>query len=203
MDFSGQSYTVQANAFTPVKTYRLAADGLAIGDDAGPPRVIPWPEIVAVDLVYAATRYADNRHLCRLQLRSGGREELVSCSYEGFARFRDQAAAFNGFVRHLHEALAGQGAPVRFGRDESPWVQRSRWAVTVGLIAVVGALTGVMALQGFPRWLTAAKLLLILAVLPALMRWVKRSQGGQYDPHAIPAGRLPTERGADVPGGAP
>lgn len=37
-----------------------------------------------------------------------------------------------------------------------------------------------------------------LAMLPALLRWVKR---GQYDPHAIPAGRLPAEPGADVPGG--
>lgn len=202
MAASDPTYTVRADAFTPVKTFRLASDGLAIADEAGPPRLIAWREITAVDLVYAATRYADNRHLCRLQLRSGGREELVSCSYDGFATFRDQAAAFNAFVRALHSTLAAQGAPVRFGRDESPWVQRGRWAAAAGLVASVAVLVVVMAQHGFPRWLTAVKLLLVLAMLPALLRWVKRSQGGQYDPLAIPAGRLPTEPGADAPGGA-
>lgn len=202
MAASDPCYTVRANAFTPAKTYRLAPDGLAIADDAGPPRLIPWREITAVDLVYAATRYADNRYLCRLQLRSGVREELVSCSYEGFAKFRDQAAAFNAFVRALHATLAGQGMPVRFGRDESPWVQRGRRAVAAGLIAMVVVLAAVMALQGFPRWLTVVKLVLLIAMLPALLRWVKRSQSGRYDPHAIPAGRLPTEPGTAAPGGA-
>lgn len=197
-----QSYTVRANAFTPAKTYRLASDGLAIADEAGPPRLVAWREITAVDLVYAATRYADNRYLCCLQLRSGVREELVSCSYEGFAKFRDQAASFNAFVRALHSTLAAQGAPVRFGRDEGPWVQRGRRAVAAGLVASVAVLVVVMAQHGFPRWLTAVKLLLILAMLPALLRWVKRSQGGQYDPHAIPTCRLPVERGAAAPGGA-
>lgn len=198
-----QSYTVRANAFTPAKTYRLASDGLAIADDAGPPRLIPWWEITAVDLEYAATRYANNRYLCRLQLRSGVREELVSCSYEGFAKFRDQAAAFNVFVRALHATLAGQSAATRFGRDKSPWVQRVRWAMAAGLIAMVAVLVVVMAQHGFPRWLTAVKLLLTLVMLPALLRWVKLSRGGHYDPRAIPAGRLPVERGAASPGGVP
>lgn len=198
-----QSYTVRANAFTPAKTYRLASDGLAIADEAGPPRLVAWREITAVDLVYAATRYADNRYLCRLQLRSGGREELVSCSYDGFAKFRDQAAAFNVFVRALHATLAGQSAATRFGRDKSPWVQRVRWAVAAGLIAMVAVLVVVMAQHGFPRWLTAVKLLLTLVMLPALLRWVKLSRGGHYDPRAIPAGRLPVERGAASPGGVP
>lgn len=196
------AYTVRANAFTPAKTYRLAPDGLAVGDDAGPPRLIPWREITAVDLVYAATRYADNRHLCRLQLRSGAREELVSCSYEGFAKFRDQAAAFNAFVRHLHEVLAAQGTSVRFGRDESRWVRRCRWAAAAGLTGMVVVLAVGMAWQGFPRGLTVVKLLLLLALLPALWRWVRRSPGGPYDPLDIPAGRLPAEREAGAPGGA-
>lgn len=197
------AYTVQATAFTPAKTYRLASDGLTVGDDAGPPRLILWREIMAVDLVYAATRYADNRHRCRLQLRSGGREELVSCSYEGFAKFRDQAVGFNAFVRALHTRLAVQEAPVCFGRAESRWARRGRWAGAVGLTAIVVVLAAGMARHEFPRGLTVMKLLLLLALLPALWRWVKRSPGGPYDPHAIPAGRLPTEREAGAPGGAP
>jgi hypothetical protein len=201
MNPADQTYTVRANAFSPAKTYRIAAEGLAIGDDAGPPRLIPWQDIGAVDLVYAATRYADNRYLCRLQLRSGVREELVSCSYEGFAKFRDQATAFNAFVRRLHEILAARGTEVRFGRDESPWMQRGRWAVMAGLVAMVLVLAVVMVQQGFPRWLTAVKLLLILAMLPALLRWVQRSRGGRYDPRAIPAMRLPSEESVSRQGG--
>jgi hypothetical protein len=134
------------------------------------------------------------------QLRSGVREELVSYSCEGFAKFRDQAAAFNAFIRALHATLAVQGMSVRFERDEYPWVQRGRWAVAAGLIAMVAVLVVVMAQHGFPRWLTAVKLLLILALLPALLRWVRLSRGGHYDPHAIPVGGLPVERGAAAPG---
>ena len=161
MNSTDQSYTVRPNALTSSKTYRIEAGGLVVADEAGPPRSIPWAEITAVDLVYAATRYAENRYLCHLQLRSGAREELVSCSYEGFANFRDQAAAFNAFVRSLHATLAAQGTPVRFGREESSWVQRGRQAVTVGLIVMVIAIAVVMAQQGFPRWMTVLKLLQI------------------------------------------
>ena len=153
MNSTDQSYTVRPNALTSSKTYRIEAGGLVVADEAGPPRSIPWAEITAVDLVYAATRYAENRYLCHLQLRSGAREELVSCSYEGFANFRDQAAAFNAFVRSLHATLAAQGTPVRFGREESSWVQRGRQAVTVGLIVMVIAIAVViLGLTGLVLW---------------------------------------------------
>lgn len=195
MRAANHTYTVRANAFTPAKTYRLTSDGLTIaaeGDET--PRTIRWGEIVAVDLVYAATRYAGNRRLCRLQLRNGAREELVSCSYEGFAKFRDQATAFNAFVRALHEALVTHGNAVRFGREASAWARHGRLAVAAGLTLAVLGLAVAMSLHGVARGWLVVKLFVLVAMLPPLLRWAGQSRGGRYDPCAIPAERLPEEQ---------
>ncbi|GAB1487927.1 hypothetical protein MASR2M8_03690 [Opitutaceae bacterium] len=184
-------YAFRPDAFSPARTHRIERAGLLVTDESGRSELIRWDEITAVDLIYAPNRFATNRHVCRLFRRTGQWLEIASCSYERLATFRDQAASFNDFVRALHRSLAAGDRPVAFGRAEAVWKPPLCWATAGILLVMMAGLVGGMALGGVARWLTAVKILIIIALTPALLRWVKRSPGGIYDPRAIPSRRLP------------
>ncbi len=195
-------YSVRADAFSSVRTYRIDVDGLVITEAVDRTERIRWEEIAVVDLMYAPNRFAPNRHVCRLIRHNGCGLDIPSCSYEGLATFRDQANAFTDFVHALHETLADKNHPVTFGRAEAGWRQPLRWTVVSVLLVGLAGWVATLALSGVDRWLTAAKLLLLIALTPVLLRWVKRSQGGTYDPRAIPSRRLPEPGSLTIEEGA-
>lgn len=184
-------YATRNDAFSPARTFELAAQGVVVDSPDKAKREIPFRDIVGIELAFAPTRPERNRYRCGLLLQKGETIEFFNRTYRGVYDFHDTSAEYVAFVRALHEAVAQRNPACRFAAG----VSGGRYALNVAAL-VFAALVVAVALVCFLLiglvWVVAVKLILIAFYAPAALRWLKRNQPRTYDPRAIPSELLPT-----------
>jgi hypothetical protein len=184
-------YRFRANAFVGERTYRLTEDALTWEQAGKPLDGVFYDEIAEVRMSYAPTRVSTNRYRTQIIFRKGGMAELFNTHYAGFADLPEKNAEYNAFVRELHRRLAEKGTQTTFHQGSSRAGYAANMLLTIFIFAGL-AFVFVFFLNFGLIWIAAVKLAIILFFLPVLIRFMRRSKPGTYDPRALPAAVLPT-----------
>jgi len=187
------TYTHRRNALEPEKTVEIDGDALVLREGAAAERRVPLVNIERIRIAFEPTRVQDTLYTCRIWIkgRSSPFTVLHSQSYRGFADFEPHDLAYRGFVEALNAAVAERNPGAKFEAGASSW----GYAANIGVL-VLGAmaLAWVLLLTGGEGWsaITITKALLILAMIPLGIAWVRANRPRSYDPRAIPTNVMPT-----------
>jgi len=181
-------FTARRNAFETDTTWSCGDDALEVRRDGAVLQRFPYVSIRSVNLRFHPTQYSRSR--CRCVVRAGGGSTTIdSVSYTGFATFDDRSAAYRKFVSTLVARLDGRGARLTHGAGP----------ITYGL-SVLLAVVALPLLLAVVAWfllssglgaLILVKVLLVLAMLPTLWRYLKRNRPGRFEASRIPPEVLP------------
>jgi len=187
------SYRKRQNFFVETEDeWRVEDDALVHTAAAGTVIRLPWRDVEQVRLAYAPTRAKTWRYVFVLYASKGRSMEIDNVHFAGLANFQERSDTYVPFVRAALErirALAPE-ATLRVGSRTASYIANLLF-VTLAL----GALTFVMFAIPTPLdYLSGSsfvKLGIILILLPALFRWIRkaRPRGGSLD--EIPADALP------------
>ena len=183
-------YRLRSNAFVGERTHRLTDDALTWEEEGKPPGRIAYDDIAEVRMTFAPTRAATNRYRTRIVPRSGQRLELFNTHYVGIADFPERNAAYVAFLTELHRRLAERGTQTTFRKGSSPFAYILNGIVTAMTFVVVAGAFLYFANFG-TIWLVVAKIAIILAFVPVLIRFMRRTVPEPYDPRALPSAALP------------
>ena len=181
-------YEFTSSAFSGASLFAVTDSGVALVN-AGVTTVLPFADIAPVALAYEPSRVDLARYTCRITGRGGQVILVPSSTYRGIADFESQADAYRDVVFALHRALLPRAPEVRFGSG----VSASRYLLNIGCLLVsLPMLLGVLAIAGTAIGIPAVlHLVIIVALLPFVWKWMRRNRPGVYDPRAIPAALLP------------
>ena len=189
------SYVARANALEYEAIWRLQPDALELqgGPTAGPDVVLrfPYRDIVGVRLSYAPSRFDHARYRCDVRMRSGQQVAILSTHYAGIADFQDRAATYGPFVRVLIARVAGANPSASFRSGKNPvtyLLEHLFLFVMVVLLVFVLSMVG-FAYVGDTSWV---RLFIIVATIPLLIAYTRKSWPSRFKPDAIPDDVLPT-----------
>ncbi len=156
----------------------------------GPTRsILPYDDITRLRLVYNPSRINTARHECHVYHRGGPKLVITSTTYKGFGRFEDQSDAFRDCIVDIHRRLAGRPG-IDFISGDSP----KRYWITLGAVVFVllmlAAALFAFGLLSVPA-VAVAKLVILAASIPWLIKYARVNKPGSYDPAAVPDDLLP------------
>jgi hypothetical protein len=215
---SGPTHASRANVFQREATWRVGAEALereggepadapwyahalrfylrllwpwsGIRIDRGGAARFPYGEIAELRMLFDPTRFDAQRHRCDVMMRDGTRISLWSTHYVAVGEFEDRGASYRPFVRALVARAAAASPACRFRAGKRPLVY---WAELVFLLLMAALLVFVLALVGGSSLsdLVLVKLALVVAMVPLLLRYVRKNRPRAFDPPAMPADVLP------------
>ncbi len=184
------TYRLKANAFVPERTYRLTGNALTWQESDKPLDGVFYDEISEVRLAFAPTRFDTNRYRAQVIFREGGMAEMFNTTYRGMMDFPEQNVAYVAFILALHECLATHGRDVAYRYGNTTGAYIGNWLLTI-FIGVMLVVIAMMLVAWGVFWLAILKLVVIVAMLPTLLRYMRSAKPGAYDPRAIPDTVLP------------
>ncbi len=168
-------YAKRANAFGAGEdVWTVEPDALAHARPDGTVSRLAWTAITGVRLAYAPTRMKTNRHTLTLTSRDGASPAIDNMHFAGIGNFEDRSESFTPFVLACVERVAAlsPGAGARLGATTGAyWGQLLFVSVMFLLLATV-----ILVLPFNASWLIIIKLVLIVAMLPVMFRWVGRAR---------------------------
>lgn len=156
------------------QSWTITAEALVRAAPSGETRQLVWRDVTQVRLAFSPTRFKTNRHVLTLTTRDGQRWRIDNMHFAGIGRFEDRSARFTPFVLACVERIAAQapGAAARLGAAAAVyWSQLAFVVAAFGLLAAILLILPVGA--GVVVWV---KLVVILAALPLLARWILRAR---------------------------
>ena len=183
-------YRIKAHAFVGPRTYRLTDDALTWEDDGKPLDGVFYDDIAEVRLAYFPTRAATNRYRARIVFRRGGMVQIFNTDYRGFLDFHEQNAGYVAFIAELHRRLAARGKDVVYRLGNSPAAYLGNILLTIFIFAMIAFAFFFFVAVGI-GWVAVVKLVVVLAFVPVLIRYLQRARPGTYDPLKLPAAALP------------
>jgi hypothetical protein len=185
---SAATYTVRRHAFEPERTWRVDEAGLSWQGE-GVCGHFPFSEITTIRLLFGASRADQNRYLCQVTRFNGWMEEIVSTHYAGPMNFEDRRSTFRPFAEQLTIQAARANPKIRFWAGVAPL---NFWLSGLLVVSVAALLAFVLLTLGpGGGWIVAAKLVLLVFMIPMVVRWFRRNRPVSFTPPAIPPGVLP------------
>jgi hypothetical protein len=144
---------------------------------------IPFARISEIRLKWAGSRADQARYACYVTPAGGEAEIIVSTHYAGPMLFPDRRGSYVPFIRELIRRTAAANPACRFRAGPTALA----YAASVAAMLFGLGLTIGIALP----WLIVVKLIILAALVPLAIRWLKVNRPRPFDPAVIPAGILP------------
>lgn len=184
-------YSKRRNLFEKGETeWRVEDDALVRRDPEGHEQRFFWTDLTGVRIGYAPTRWKTQRH--NLVLTFGSADiEIDNQHFAGVGDFADRSAAYTPFARAVlaKAAATHPDLMVRVGAKPSSYVLNLLF-VGVTFAALLIVLIVLPVNFGFYIIL---KLVLIVAMLPVFVRWIRHARPRLVRPDALPDDALPPE----------
>jgi len=174
------------------REWRVEEGGLASIGASGHVRRWAWKDFISVRLCHEPTRFKPWRYTFHAQFKSGEKVVLDNGHYLGPGRFEERSAEYTPFVQALLARLHEANPKLRALIGET---QKRYFFLMLGSLLGLGVLAYVLIAVRTPfdaaPYAGAAKLLLILAMLPLFWFWVARAMPRGVALDEIPERALP------------
>jgi hypothetical protein len=184
------TYTFTENAFAKPRTYRLTEDALTWEQEGEPLDGVFYDDIAEVQMAYVPSRLVRNRYRTRIVFRQGGMVNLLNTDFTGFGSFTEKNREYTAFVRELHRRLAEKGKDVVYRKGSGTAAYVANVALTIFIFAMI-AIAFLFLFNLGVVWIAVVKLAILLFFIPTLIRFIRRSRPGSYDPLAPAEDMLP------------
>lgn len=189
----GLTHVARRSALEKETCWRLRRDGLEESRPDRAMRFCRYADVVFARLQHAPSRVDQNRFVCDLRTRDGGRFILVSSHYAGFAQFEDRGATYAVLVRGLLARVGRANPSCRFLAGTSPWQYYGLLGVLAAAIAILFwalDVVGHFAEGGVAGWV---RLGAVASLVPIGWAFLRANRPGTFAAHAVPDRLLPPQ----------
>lgn len=183
-------YINRSNAFEKERLYRVAGDELMVEENGRELYRHGLRDIEWIRLSYLPTRYQRNRYECRIKPAGRGPVALSNELYRGVLDFADQSPAYTEFVKALASACADAGGKTEFHAGVSGMRYVFNLFFMIFSVVVVIGVLALLLVQIHPG-LVLVKLGVLIFLLPAGFKFMKRNRPAAFDPYDISSELLP------------
>jgi hypothetical protein len=178
------------------REWRVEEDALVTVSASGQERRYPWREIVGVRLCQEPTRAKPFRYVFELQPRHQPKIAIDNAHFIARGAFEERSDTYTPFVRAALARLSEANPKARALIGETP---KRYFLLLLGALIGLGALAFMLVavqtpLDDLPApYGSAAKLLIILLMLPVFWRWVIGAMPRGVETSAVPERALPPQ----------
>ena len=181
-------YTQRLNQFTPTRTWTLTPKALQWHDDKGASGEIELSKVKEVRLRFEPSR-AETRRFA-MHINAGTTTTITNINYRGVMDFEARSDEFRNFVIAFHKALASTNPSVIYHQGSTTGAYIGNVLLSLFVFGIIIFAFFFFLFAGVV-WVALVKLVIILALIPTLIRFLKRNRPGTYRPDDIPAELLP------------
>lgn len=189
----GLTHVARRSALEKETCWRLLPEGLEESRPDRTTRFCRYADIVFVRLQHAPSRVDQNRFVCDLRTRDGGRFILVSSHYVGFAQFEDRGATYAVVVRELLARVGRENPSCHFLAGTPAWQYYGLAGLIIAMVLFLFwalDVVGHFAEGGVAGWVRLAA---VASLVPIGWAFLRANRPGTFPAHAIPDRLLPPQ----------
>jgi hypothetical protein len=182
------SYRKRENVFEKgEREWRVDPHALVLRTVEGAEMAYPWRDVTTVRLRHNPSRFNLQRHAFDVAFKNGIDWSIDNGHYAGFATFEDRTATYTPFVRAALARIAAEApnAKVYMGSSLASYLAQVA-LVTVAFLALVAVFLTLPVFESSDPWWIGLKLVLIAAMLPPFIIWVRTNYPRAIKIDAIP-----------------
>lgn len=190
------TYRKRENLFEKAeREWRVDPHALVLRTAEGNEMAYAWRDVVTVRLRYAPTRFKTWRYVFDVAFKNGVDWSIDNVHFAGIASFEDRSAAYTPFVHAALARIKAEAPAAKVYAGATPLSYYGQSAFVLAAFALLAAvLLTLPILDGIPG-VAVVKLLIIAAMLPFLIKWLRTSYPRAIAIDAIPENALPPAGG--------
>jgi hypothetical protein len=174
------------------REWRVEDDALILRDAAGHETRKAWRDVTDIRLRQAPSRFKTWLHICELRFKDGTRWSIDNAHFAGFADFQDRSGTYGPFVRAVLARISAEAPHVRAYAGTTMAAYIAQIAVVAFAFAALAALfLTIPVFETSDPWWVTLKLVIIAAMLPPFVGWVRSNYPRKIALDAIPADAMP------------
>jgi hypothetical protein len=186
------SHSVRRSVLEQEVTWSVTPEVLERSEQGKATMAYPLADVLSVRIAYDPTRVDDARHWCDITLQSKAVLRIVSTHYRGIADFEDRGKTYAAMTRALIAALGKINPACTFdaGKPKAHYIGEILLMVAALLFLAV-----VLFNLGFgTSEIVMAKLVLLGAMVPVAIAYIRKNRPRIFTPDRIPGDALPSNK---------